>query len=303
LAVIAAQTASLAGCWNEYTPKFGSLVLWIPAMLWILSFSEATLSFLFLITMTVAGLGQWPYIAEMDGALALYAASAVLLLGRYFGSQRKIDLLSAVLCVCATPNLKNEGFMFVISLVVASLGCSLALWVRIKRNPICGNFNNKLIPMVVGSMAIVPTLIWSHLRLKWGLINSLNVGQKSFFVAIQSGFTDGITVSALFKNFFLVQMLGKTLLLFVVAAMALIVLRRHVPRSSLLAAATGFIYLGGMFVIFLSLSTNLNFYLHTAAERTLLPVSACVLVGTFFMLRALERDSNQKPQITTVELQ
>ena len=118
---IAAQLGYLKGYWNEFLPKGSLLVMLVPLTLWVFSFCQKSLSFIWLVLIFFFSLGAWLWNGYMDGYLALYCGVALLLFGRYLSERRDMDLYSGICALGIGASMKNEGLLFGLCVMAALL--------------------------------------------------------------------------------------------------------------------------------------------------------------------------------------
>jgi len=297
VATLAAQFCKVVGFWNEYIPKVALVVMILPPVLWIMSFGKKSISFLFLVGMLFLGMNQWLWVGDMDGIFALYAGSAVLLAGRYFELKRKIDFLSLFLCLALLSNIKSEGTMFFVAFILSV--ASYLIFSKQKIWPIFGDGEKISVLMLVGIAAMfLPAFIWAHQRSAWHMISFFQVGKPIWFQTIKNGLADG-SLKEILKNFLVAQSVGRSLLLVLIATIALHLQGKKPGMFYMPALATAFFYFCGLVLIFLGQSNNLQFFLDTAAERTLLGIFSCLAVASYFLLSSYEDGSASVTSFST----
>ena len=148
--LLAAQVATIFGFWNEYVPKLAIALLALPILacylhsIWSVSGTHwlrlATVLMLTCLYFGFDGAGFYLFNGYMDGWVALYAMSALLVLSRAMGEakldgqdyqRQKWQLAAAILAVLA--QIKQEGL--IIAALVAST-VSMLILLRISRNPL-----------------------------------------------------------------------------------------------------------------------------------------------------------------------
>jgi hypothetical protein len=285
---IAAQLAYLKGFWNEFFPK-GSLVLMlIPATLWIFSFFNKRVSFLFLLLALFFSLPDWLWNGYMDGYLVLYCSAALLLFGRYLAEGRPIDLYSGVCSIGIAASIKNEGLLFAVCLITSLMFLSLdrpvsnlRAWVR--------RIRTDSIMLSVLLISIAPTVMWAGWKTAWGLQNSLTAAPAQSWSRLSSRLFDGRTADYVL-DFLAVRGTSTWILIVLIAACILFSSHQKMKlhRGVLVALMTSALYICGIYAIYLSTPANLNWHLSTAGTRTMVAGTMALLVGIFFLLSSFE---------------
>ena len=327
--VLAAQIAMLAGFWNEFLPKGSLAVLLLPPMLGIVSFFRGVrLSALFLVVVLFFGAGWHLWNGYMDGYLALYAAVALLFLGRWLDSGSSIDLSAGIMFLGVAMNLKNEGVLFALS-VTAAMGVILlvrdsgfgtrdsGLGTREQsvgdRGPGTGDQDSataehigyqSLVLRVPNPGSRVPTLLllplscvvlWSVKKSAWGLENDLRLGAGSIPIIV-THLREG--AAAMIGNALIVNALvGKAAIIAAGAAAAAAAFRVRIPPGFRLAVGTGAIYFTGMFCVYLATPADLQWHLSTSAGRTMMTVLGALFAGTFLVMVGIEDSGNRESGI------
>ncbi|HLZ19246.1 MAG TPA: hypothetical protein VKO67_06520, partial [Smithellaceae bacterium] len=256
----------------------------------IFSFYKRRFSFLFLALVFPFGLKSHLWNGFMDGYLALYAAIAVLLLGRYYQKRRPVDLLSAVSCLALLGNIKNEGI--VIGLVgMASFFITALLSDKFKSIAWKPLFN----PYRIFWLAVIvaPCLIWSVLyKYQWRLANDLQIATPQSWFRIVGRFSDGESFPLILKSTFFhdESAVCLSLVALIAGLVALMALKRCVVYW-VPALMTAFVYYWSIVLIYLLTPSDLNWHLATSVQRTMLTVSSCLLAGVYFVFNEIEKIS------------
>ena len=279
---LGAQAASVMGFWNEYLPKVSLFFMLVPPIALLFTFARRTFSYAIFLLLVPFGFSIWLWNGYMDGFLALYFSIAVLLLGRYLKSSQSIDLISSLACLFILLSVKNEGTLA----LIAGLG-AIFLIGFIKRKSIrIAKIQPKFwIYLAAAVIALVPFILWTIDKSQWNLKNDLSIGSPESFSRIIQRINDG-SYKAIFKAIFK-QNEGPLLLLgtifFASAARNI-----KFPRESLPALAAGSIYVLGMFIIYLLTPLEVGWHLNFSIDRTMLAVSGCIYVGSFYILQTVE---------------
>jgi hypothetical protein len=290
---IAAQLASLMGYWNEFLPKGSLIVMLIPLVLWVFSFSKWTVGFVLLVLTFFFSLDGWLWNGYMDGYL--YGGVALLSFGRYLSGAREVDLCSAIVAAGIAASLKNEGVLFAVcfSTAVLVLGvkyseCSvMRLATRLRSGYMAGTV----------FLSISPTVIWAICKRAWGLQNALTGDPVQGWARLSTRLFDGISPQYLVDHLFV----RSTAIWLVIVLLAGIVMfqrrRRLKPHpGAVVGALTATLYACGLGAVYLSTPADLGWHLSTSGTRTMMTASMAFCVSIFFLLSDLELDPRQRVQ-------
>ena len=286
---IAAQLGYVKGYWNEFLPKGSLFVMLVPLTLWVFSFCRKSLSFILLLLTFLFSLDGWLLNGYMDGYLVLYSGMALLLFGRYLSDRRDVDLYSGMCALGIGANLKNEGLLFGLCLISALLIMSLrspafSLRQCAKRVRTDSVFARVLL------LSIAPAVMWMICTHAWGLQNDLTASPSGVLLRLADRLFDGSSPQYVL-HFLMVRASAAWMVtgLLAAAVMFSVHQRLKLPRGALVAATTSALYVGGLYVVYLSTPHDiLTFYLFTSATRTMTTASVALFVGVFFLLTGLE---------------
>ena len=294
---IAAQLAYLKGYWNEFLPKGGLFVMFVPLIFWIFGFRRKRASFVLLLLIFFFSLDAWLSNGYMDGYLALYCGVALLSFGRYLSESRDVDLYSGMCALGIAAALKNEGLLFAVCLLAA------LLFIRpearaFSAGPLVARLRSDSVFVTVLILSIAPTLAWTIYKTAWGLQNDIAGDPSAGWSRLSGRLFDGFSPRFLFE-FLTVRATAIWMLTGLLAATALFSVRQRVKlhRGALVAAATSGLYFCGLYVAYLSTPLGLNSHLNTSATRTMATASMALLVSLFFLLSDLEAHDGQ-PRLT-----
>jgi hypothetical protein len=177
IAILAAQFAYLAGCWNDYLPRLSLLVLLVPAVLGVGSFfARVNVSFIYLYLMVFFSLNVYTINGYMDAYLAIYACISLLFIWRGSTTDNSDDIVTGFAFCSIIPLLKNEGMLFFVSLI-----CGLIFFLLMYKGRI-HSFTRILRIKLFWYMAGLLSsniIVWSWIKQRWGLKNDLNLGFDS----------------------------------------------------------------------------------------------------------------------------
>lgn len=282
--VMAAQINYLVGYWNEYLPKLSLWILYFPPTIYINSFSKRNISYIFLLVLLP--LAFYPYLWNgfMDGLLALYVAIGLLLLIEYLENGQKNDLLSALSCIFLIMNIKNEGLLSAIALVMAFLIYqTMNKKLSFKKLDLIIHWRKLLFLFI----SISPVIIWIIYKNHLGLVNDLNLGSTKSFQMLISRLTDG-SYKLILTSVYL-QIKGMIYIIGLIGVVNLL-LKNSIKKELLLSLITAIIISAGLILIYLFTPHDLNWHLNSSTERTMLVVNGCLIISGYTLLKHLEID-------------
>jgi hypothetical protein len=290
---IAAQLAYLKGYWNEFLPKGSLLVILIPLLLWVFSFSRIRTSFVLLVLTFFLSLSFWFWNGYMDWYLAMYCGVALLSLGRYLSDKCATDLYSGMCALGIAANIKNEGLLFALCLLTVVAVISPAhpglrlreLTKRVRKEPA---FATLLL------LSILPTLMWTICKNAWGLHSAYTRNPPEVLSRLSNRLFDGSSPQYVF-TFLTMRAAALWMMLALIAAVAVFAVHQKAKlhRGALVAASTAVLYVCGLYVVYLSTHAGLNWQLGTSATRTMLTAWIALVVSLYFLLSGLEADADQ----------
>ena len=281
--ILAAQVTTVFGIWNEYLPKISLFYLFVPAMGWLFTFRRRSFSFFFLLAIFPFIFGKQIWNGYMDGYLALYFSISMLLLGRYFQSSNKIDLISGFASLFIPLYLKNEG-----SLVVGSILCAAAfvfMVVRKEKYIFKIDTSRDCTYLISIFLALLPLILWTIYKRNWGLHNDLLIGFMPMMKNLLVRLSDG-SYKVIFHHVF--ANIRVSLLIFGVLVILALSRKTHRLPEGLFALTAAGIYCVGIVCVYLCTPHELYWHLDTSISRTMLSVNSCIMVGSYFVLDRLE---------------
>jgi hypothetical protein len=285
---IAAQLAYLRGYWNEFIPKGSLFVMLVPLTLWVFSFWQKSVSFIFLVLTFFFSLGvAWLSNGLMDGYLALYAGVALLSFGRYLSERRDTDLYAGVCALGIAANIKNEGLLFDLCLITALLIIGAA-YGEVSPTELARRVrtDSRLVRVLI--LSIAPTAMWTIYKNAWGLQNDLTEDPSAVWSRLLNRVSDGFSLRYVL-GYLTTRATSIWVVIGLLAVTAIFSARQRftLPRGAIVAATASALYVSGLYVVYLS-SPNLTFHLFTSATRTMATASVAIFVSMFFLLSALE---------------
>ncbi len=288
---LAAQVVSFMEFWNEYVPKLSLLFLLLAPMAWLFSFARRGLSSLLLLLTVPFLFSTQMWSGYMDGYLALYFLTGLLLLGRHLQEHDELDLISSICCFLFLLYLKNEGVIA----VIAALCLGVLVWlIRLNRTASFRLPSAIWRPGVLYLALVVPFFIWEQDKRLWGLQNPYGFGANQPLQHLYTRLLDGSL------KLILVNIWGQTALLLAILCVLLIAaLAWKVPpfssRNSSVLLITCF-YCLGLIAVYLLTPYDVPWQLGYSISRTTLGVTAGILVASYYTLHRIEQTSNSALQ-------
>jgi len=283
---LAAQIMHIMGFWNEYLPKLSLFLVFIPPVVWLVTFARKTFSYAFLVFLLPFSFFPWLWNGYMDGLLALYFCIALLLFDRYTQEGRLIDLLSSLACALFLLYIKNEGNLALLVLLFA-----FALQFLISKWPLRLKFKPGLIVnwryVIIAIAALVPFVIWNIYERQWGLSSDLGLGSTESFQRLAARITDG-SLSLITEKIF--KYINASLMLLVVLLTSILLFKRPFVRESLPAIIATSLYVLGMGAIYLVTPHDLVWHLNNSTVRVMELANGGFTIASYMILRALEHD-------------
>ncbi len=275
---LGAVSLSLAGFWNEYVPKACLLVLLVGFVLGVArlrSFNPILRAFLILAIgpLNLFQLSLWN--AMMDGWIALFALLGQAFLIDYLYGKDVESLKAGLMTILLPALIKNEGMviaflsLFVFALLyLTALKKSWHIEVSFRR---CFSLGTLLV--------IVDFLVWTVHKSSWGLssqyqINNLDWVKK---VAERLNLHD---IEAIYIQLIHLPQIDSLALLVIAALVLGLILNRKLKVAAgpellfhiYLPMITACLYLGVLFVIYLSTPHLLSWHLVSSLPRVALPI-------------------------------
>jgi hypothetical protein len=277
--VLAAQIATVTGFWNEFLPKVSLFFVLVPPILWLFTFARKSIGFVVLLLLIPFTFYRWMWNGYMDAYLAMYFATALLLLGRYIQSSQKIDLISGLCCLVILLYLKNEGALALLAGVVSLFWILLLKKSTTSWSPLKVDRRYYL----AGLLAVLPFLLWTIYKGHWNVSNDLEIGTSQSISRIVSRIEDG-SYQLIFERIFEKTEAG---LLFLVLVYFAASWKNKSSREAIPALLAAGIYCLGLITIYLLTPSRLERHIGTAG-RTMLTVNAAIFVACYFLISALE---------------
>ncbi len=278
---LSSSIAELFGYWNEVFPKFFSIILSIPPLIYLCSLLRGYLTNLFFIFLVVFILDRYLIIGEMDGIVAVYFTVSAVLSYQLFQNVKfnKIEKKSAIFYFFCFLNfsilsiLKKEALFYLLIIFISSYLANLII-------------NNKKIinirHLILCSLSLIIFILWELFISKYNInlknypgvsiifeTNFINLfferitEIKNIFI-ISKGifFTKPFIISILISTFFITFVLSGTKKL-----------TKNEKTFLLYGLLIVIFYLSFIFFIYTVTSYDLEWHLKTSATRVMLPIS------------------------------
>lgn len=280
--LMAAQITQIAGLWNEYLPKASILIMFIPMILLILSFGKKSPSFFFLLALIPFSFYNSLWNGYMDGLLALYLSISMLMISKFLITSDYIDLFAGILSLSISLNIKNEGILGTIAVIISLMLFTLIFCKRtsIKQKLL---FNWKW--LLVWLPTLIPFLLWTLSVNQWDLSNDLNIGSTQSFQNIGKRMFDGSFSTILLRSY---QEISGAVLILIICLTAIIIWKKDLNKVIYLPLISSLLIFLGLVTVYLSTPHDLTWHLNTSVDRTMLPVIGGILIASYYLLESIE---------------
>lgn len=290
--VLAAQSAQIAGFWNEYVPKVSLMLLLLPTLFAATSFFERIrLSSLFLILSFYFSLGWMLWNGYADGYFALFAVFACMYAARWLKDEDSRDLLSASVFLSIAVSVKNEGSLFALLLIVGASAIVRFSKKTVKKTE--GTPGDRWRYRLILFLPFLGFFIWTFLKKAWGLQNDLELGAETLSRIAQR--VEKGQISLILKSLLIDAQVMRAAILLAGTFIAAKIMRARPPVPLLLPLSICLFYFSGMFVIYAGTPKDLEWHLGTSAGRTMLPVLLCLFASIFFLIQGIENHGSLEP--------
>jgi hypothetical protein len=285
--ILAAQSQTLAGYWNELLPKLSLLLLIAPILAMTLSFWREFLALVALLVIVLIKFRPELSSGYMDAPLAVYGLFGALQLAAFLKDRaRLLDLVGGVVFIAVATGLKNDANLLAVS----------ALWwtVLFLALPRSGNRLRLLSQHwlrfgIFFAMAATSCLLWPIIRARWGLESELHLGPGSLPRLMQR-LNDPEALRAVVNATIVANQLFVAALIGILSIALALAFRTGAFVESAFCLAVGGAYLIGLEIVYLSTPLDLAWHLRSSASRaTILPI-LLLLAPAFLLLRDLSRD-------------
>ena len=280
--VIAGQINYVMGFWNEYLPKASLLLLFIPMILLIFSVGKFSGSFLLLIALIPFSFYNSLWNGYMDGLLALYISISVLFMSKYWRSKRKCDLFTGFICLAIALNIKNEGTLAALAIIISFLLIyGFATPMKSIKRELVRNWKYPLISLV----SLLPFFLWNFYKKQWNLSNDLGIGSTQSFINIMNRINDG-SYKIIFSRAY--EEISGAVMILVILFISILIWKKTIGKEVVFPLlVSGIIAIGIISVYFLT-PNELIWHLNTSVDRTMLPVNGGIIIACYYMLKKIE---------------
>lgn len=290
LAILAAQFACLTGYWNDYLPRLSLLILLVPAVLGVASFSEKiTINFIYLYLMVFFSLNEYTTNGYMDAYLAIYASISLLFFWRWARVERLDDFLTGFAFLAIIPLMKNEGMLYLIS-TISGFVLSHA-FLKDKKNQVVTVIRSAIF-RYMSAVLVSNIMLWSWIKYVWDLKNDLNLGFESITL-ITGRIRDGSMFTVL-RLMLANVTIGISIIILLFTALIAIKSRVFYLKDIFLSAAVTSIYFVGIFVIYMATPHDLSWHLTSSTYRTMMPVNMSIITVTYMVLATIDSSRGTK---------
>jgi hypothetical protein len=283
--VLAAQSAKLAGFWNEQLPKSALVLLLVPPLAvtvsyWKAGFATAALLLLIWARLVPQSLTN----GYMDAPLALYGVIGVLLIGSWLSTGNRLDLVTGVVFASVTLGLKNEGGLLATTLLVCATPAATLASSRGQRQLLPADQFEVIELGAIILFAVASGVSWLILRRVWGLQNDLHLGISSLPSILQR-LKDPDALQLILHDTVISTRLFYAWLMAICAIGLRLLLRAGPLIESVFCMAVGSVYLAGIELIYLATPLDLKWHLGSSADRTTLLPALLFLAPAILLFR------------------
>ena len=262
----AAGLSTLIGHWNEIYPKTGLTLMFIPPLIIISRFFDNNF-FLISISIILFIIGKFLVNGELDGLVALYFVSSVIIIYNFKNLNNHIfyQCLILIFFLIILSLLKTEGTVL---LLCSFIGSMLTFY---KNKHLCKNL------IISFFVSIIPVLIWNY----FCIYNNIgNTNSNNIFNI--NDFTNRILY---LKNYILIF---EYLLLnekFLFGLIVFLVSTIYIKNKDILiyVSSISLIYILFLFIIYLSTPLDLEWHLNSA-NRIIKPIALFLSIFSLYSI-------------------
>ncbi len=262
----AAGLSTLIGYWNEIYPKVALTLMFIPPLIIISRFFDNNF-FLISISIILFIIGKFLVNGELDGLVALYFVSSVIIIYNLKNLNNDIfyQCLILIFFLIILSLLKAEG---VVLLICSFIGSMLTFY---KKKYLCKNL------IISFFVSIIPVLIWNY----FCIYNNIgNINNNNIFNI--NDFTNRILY---LKNYILIF---EYLLLnekFLFGLIVFLVSTIYIKNKDILiyVSSISLIYILFLFIVYLSTPLDLEWHLNSA-NRIIKPVALFLSIFSLYSI-------------------
>ena len=261
-----AGLSTLIGHWNEIYPKAGLTLMFIPPLIVISRFFDNNF-FLISISIILFIIGKFLVNGELDGLVALYFVSSVIIIYNLKNLNNNIfyQYLILIFFLIILSLLKAEGIVLLLCSFIGSM------FTFYKKKYLCKNL------IILFFVSIIPVLMWNY----FCIYNNIgNINNNNIFNV--NDFTNRILY---LKNYILIF---EYLLLnekFLFGLFVFLLSTIYIKNKDILIYVTSIslIYILFLFIIYLSTSLDLEWHLNSAS-RIIKPISLFLSIFSLYSI-------------------
>ena len=261
-----AGLSALIGHWNEIYPKAGLTLMFIPPLIIISRFFDNNF-FLISISIILFIIGKFLVNGELDGLVALYFVSSVIIIYNLKNLNNNIfyQYLILIFFLIILSLLKAEGIVLLLCSFIGSM------FTFYKKKYLCKNL------IILFFVSIIPVLMWNY----FCIYNNIgNINNNNIFNV--NDFTNRILY---LKNYILIF---EYLLLnekFLFGLFVFLLSTIYIKNKDILIYVTSIslIYILFLFIIYLSTSLDLEWHLNSAS-RIIKPIALFLSIFSLYSI-------------------
>ncbi len=256
-----AGLSTLIGYWNEIYPKVGLTLMFIPTLMIISRFFNNNF-FLILISIIIFTIGKFLVNGELDGLVALYFVSSVIIIYNFKNLKNNIfyQCLPLIFLLIILSLLKTEG---TILLLCSFIGSMITFY---KRKILCKNL---IISFIV---SIIPVLIWNY------FCTSNNISSNYIFNI--NDFNNRILYLKNYTLIFEYLLLNEKFLFGLIIFLVSIIYIKN-KDIFVYVSSISLIYILFLFIVYLSTPLDLEWHLNSA-NRIIKPIALFLSIFSLY---------------------
>ena len=262
----AAGLSTIIGYWNEIYPKVGLTLMFIPPLIIISKFFDNNF-FLISISIILFIVGKFLVNGELDGLVALYFVSSVIIIYNFKNLNNDIfyQCLILIFFLIILSLLKAEGIVLLLCSFIGSM------FTFYKKKYLCKNL------IISFFVSIIPVLIWNY----FCIYNNIgNTNSNNIFNI--NDFTNRILY---LKNYILIF---EYLLLnekFLFGLIVFLVSTIYIKNKDILiyVSSISLIYILFLFIVYLSTPLDLEWHLNSA-NRIIKPIALFLSIFSLYSI-------------------
>ena len=258
-----AGLSSIIGYWNEIYPKVGLTLMFIPPLIIISRFFNNNF-FLILISIILFTIGKFLVNGELDGLVALYFVSSVIIIYNFKNLKNNIfyQCLPLIFLLIILSLLKTEGTVL---LICAFVGSMITFY---KRKVLCKNL---IISFIV---SIIPVLIWNY------FCTSNNISSNYIFNI--NDFNNRILYLKNYTLIFEYLLLNEKFLFGLIIFLVSIIYIKN-KDIFVYVSSISLIYILFLFIVYLSTPLDLEWHLNSA-NRIIKPIALFLSIFSLYSI-------------------